>query len=108
MSAPISISGATVGSILELLSFIISYMDNATLASMARVSKMASAPALSTLWSDMDALGPLLRLLHPSLPAPSSWDLDLGTFHSTGNVRAHQSIIIAHGVTDIVYRPVHE
>jgi hypothetical protein len=96
MSAPASVPSATVGSILELLSFIISYMDNATLASMARVSTMASAPALSTLWSDMDALGPLLLLLHPSLPVPTSWDLDMGTFHSNGNVRAHQFITTAY------------
>jgi hypothetical protein len=70
MSAPASAPSVKMGRIPELLSFIAFFMDNATLASMARVSTVASTPALRMLWSEMDAFGPLLRLLDPALYDP--------------------------------------
>jgi hypothetical protein len=56
-----------VGHLPELFEHIVSFLDNGTLASMARVSKAASTSALAVLWSELEELRPLLRLFHPEV-----------------------------------------
>jgi hypothetical protein len=87
MSAPASAPSVKVGRIPELLSFIASFMDNATLASMARVSTVASTLALRMLWSEMDAFGPLLRLLDPALYDPRLLESRKAYYNQFSSVR---------------------